>query len=78
MNKSILSIAILISGFGFSQTIIQDTTLTQNQQQNAANTVLSVNRSKGVIVGGYAQVDYNQPEGDNGNLDVHRLVMLLG
>ena len=78
MNKSILSIAILISGFGFSQTIIQDTTLTQNQQQNAANTILSVNRSKGVIVGGYAQVDYNQPEGDNGNLDVHRLVMLLG
>ncbi len=78
MNKCILSIAILVSTFGFSQTIIKDTTLTQNQQQNAANTILSVNRSKGVIVGGYAQVDYNQPEGDNGNLDVHRLVMLLG
>ena len=78
MNKCILSIAIFISGLGFSQTIIIDTTLTQNQQQNAANTILSVNRSKGVIVGGYAQVDYNQPESDNGNLDVHRLVMLLG
>ena len=31
-----------------------------------------------MTVGGYAQVDYNQPEGDNGNLDVHRLVVLLG
>ncbi len=32
----------------------------------------------GVIVGGYAQVDYNQPEGKNGELDVHRLVLLFG
>ncbi|NNL15179.1 MAG: hypothetical protein HKO81_00885 [Flavobacteriaceae bacterium] len=78
MRNVILSFAILLSGLGFSQTIVQDTTSTQNQQQNAVNTILSVNRSRGVIVGGYAQVDYNQPEGKNGNLDVHRLVMLLG
>ena len=70
--------AILISSFGFSQTISQDTTATKNQQQNAVQNILSGNISKGVTVGGYAQVDYNQPEGLNGKMDVHRMVMLLG
>ncbi len=78
MKISILSIAILVSSLGFSQSISQDSTSTKNQQQNAAQTILTNNLPKGVTVGGYAQVDYNQPEGDNGNLDVHRLVMLLG
>lgn len=78
MKKAILSIAFLISGFGFAQTISQDTTTTKNQQQNAAQNILSGNISKGVTVGGYAEVDYNQPEGQNGKLDVHRMVMLLG
>ena len=78
MNKTILTLTILVSTFGFSQSISQDTTSTKNQQQNAAQNILSGNISKGVTVGGYAQVDYNQPEGDNGTLDVHRLVMLLG
>lgn len=78
MKKPILTLTILISSFGFSQSISQDSTATKNQQQNAAQTILSNNLPKGVTVGGYAQVDYNQPEGDNGTLDVHRLVMLLG
>jgi len=78
MNKTILALTILISTFGFSQTISQDSTATRNQQQNAVQNILNGNISKGVTVGGYAQVDYNQPEGDNGTLDVHRLVMLLG
>ena len=78
MKKTILTLTILISTFGFSQSISQDSTSTKNQQQNAAQTILNGNLSKGVTVGGYAQVDYNQPEGDNGTLDVHRLVMLLG
>ena len=77
MKKITLSIAILVSSFGFSQTISQDTTAT-NQQQNAAQNILNGTLSKGVTVGGYAQIDYNQPEGKNGNLDVHRMVMLLG
>ena len=78
MKLTILILTILVSAFGFSQSISQDSTSTKNQPQNAANKILSVNKFKGVIVGGYVQVDYNQPEGDNGNLDVHRLVMLLG
>lgn len=77
MKKTILPLAILMSIFGFSQTISQDTTAV-NQQQNAVQNILSGNISKGVTIGGYAQVDYNQPEGRNGELDVHRMVMLLG
>jgi len=77
MNKITLSIAILVSSFGFCQTVSQDTTAT-NQQQNAAQNILSGTLSKGLTVGGYAQIDYNQPEGKNGKLDVHRMVMLLG
>ena len=70
--------AILASSFSQSQITQIDSTTAQNQQQNAVNRILSVDRSSGVIVGGYAQVDYNQPEGLNGNLDVHRLVLLVG
>lgn len=77
MKKTLLPMAILMSAFGFSQSISQDSTVT-NQQQNAAQNILSGNISKGVTVGGYAQVDYNQPEGDNGLLDVHRMVLLIG
>ncbi len=78
MKKAILSMAILVSSFGFAQNTTDDTATTKNQQQNAAQTILNGNLKKGVTVGGYAQVDYNQPEGGNGKLDVHRLVMLLG
>jgi hypothetical protein len=35
--------------------------------------------SKGLSIGGYAQIDYNEADGSEpGNLDVHRLVMFLG
>ena len=78
MKTLILSIALIISGALHAQTISQDTTATKNQQQNAAQNILNGNSSKGITVGGYAQVDYNQPEGANGTMDVHRLVMLLG
>ncbi len=51
-----------------------------NQDFNAASLLLS--SPKKLTVGGYGQIDYNQPFGDNkiqnGKLDVHRLVILLG
>jgi hypothetical protein len=38
--------------------------------------------NRSLTIGGYAQIDYNQPFGngvsENGNLDVHRLVLLFG
>ncbi|RMZ50666.1 hypothetical protein EB822_07075 [Flavobacteriaceae bacterium PRS1] len=77
MNKAILLFAIFISTFGFSQNTSKDT-ITTNQQQNAVNTILSSKNSKGITIGGYGQVDYNQPEGKNGKLDVHRFIIFLG
>jgi len=77
MNNAILLFAIFISTFGFSQNTSKDTIAT-NQQQNAVNTILSSKNSKGITIGGYGQVDYNQPEGKNGKLDVHRFIIFLG
>ena len=77
MKKAISTIAILVSSFGFTQNIAQDT-IAINQQQSASQQILNNNVSNKITLGGYAQVDYNQPEGDNGTLDVHRLVILLG
>ena len=77
MHKAILLLAIFISTFGFSQNTSKET-ITTNQQQNAVNTILSSKNSKGITIGGYGQVDYNQPEGKNGKLDVHRFIIFLG
>ena len=53
-----------------------------SQQQNTAQRLLAADSDKSLIVGGYGQGDYNQPFGNgnlnNGNLDVHRLVLLFG
>ena len=53
---------------------------TQNESPNAASKLL-VSENK-LTLGGYGQLDYNQPlDKDlmkNGVLDVHRLVLLLG
>lgn len=51
-----------------------------NQYTNTADNLLS--KDSKLIVGGYGEVHYNQPlDGstyNNGNLDVHRVVMLFG
>ncbi|MGM0377407.1 MAG: hypothetical protein ACQEQ0_11565, partial [Bacteroidota bacterium] len=54
----------------------------QEDEQNAAGTLLEQLQEQNLVIGGYGQVDYNQPlDTDfrrNGKLDVHRLVMLFG
>ena len=77
MKKVTIILAVLISTITFSQTV-SDTTSTNKVQINAAQTILNATQNKGITIGGYAQIDYNQPEGDNGTLDVHRLVILVG
>jgi hypothetical protein len=71
--KKIFSILFLLAGAGF--------VYAQNVPQNTADIVSTETNSK-VQIGGYAQIDYNQPvkEGQmsNGNLDVHRMVLLFG
>jgi len=76
-KKLILLAAVLVTTMGFSQSKI-DSINVNNLQQSAVQTILNGNLQKGVTIGGYAQVDYNQPEGDNGKLDVHRMVLLVG
>lgn len=49
---------------------------------NSAQRILNTVSNKRVTLGGYAQIDYNQPYIDktrsNGKLDVHRMVLLTG
>lgn len=79
MKKLFFSLTIVLTTtLGFSQTLQDSLQFDPQKQQNAAQRILAGNISSGVTVGGYGQIDYNQPEGDNGTLDVHRLVMLLG
>lgn len=67
--KNIRTIAALLIGFiGFAQ---------ENSDETTQN--LGTKISEGVSIGGYAQIDYNEPDGAApGKLDVHRLVMFLG
>lgn len=55
----------------------------QNQQENIGLVERIMNKESGkLVIGGYGQIDYNQPlindQSNNGQLDVHRLVMLFG
>jgi len=67
--KNIRLLAALLIGFiGFAQ---------ENSGESTQN--LGTKISEGVSIGGYAQIDYNEPDGSApGKLDVHRLVMFLG
>ena len=51
----------------------------QEQQNTAGRMMTEENR---LTIGGYGQIDYNQPLDNgtfqNGNLDVHRLVLMFG
>lgn len=71
---------ILFFGFLMLSAIVglqaQQDTITQ--QINAAQRLISTNINKGVTIGGYGEITYNQPESGNGELDVQRLVLLLG
>ena len=71
-------LTVLMSAVAFAQTAPDSLQINPQSQQNAAQRILSGNVSSGVTVGGYGEITYNQPEGDNGTLDVHRMVLLFG
>ncbi|PKA82071.1 hypothetical protein ATE92_0196 [Ulvibacter sp. MAR_2010_11] len=77
MKKLAILSALFITSFSFAQTA-QDSTAINDLQQNSAQRILSGNYGKAVTIGAYGEITYNQPEGDNGELDVQRLVLLLG
>ncbi len=79
MKKVILSLILgATTALSFSQTTQDTISNNPQQQQNAAQRILAASNGNAVTIGAYGEVLYNQPEGDNGTLDVQRLVVLLG
>ncbi len=69
INKIITSIMLVMA-------------LLSGHAQNTSQRLLENERDRNLVIGGYGQIDYNQPFGENqlnnGNLDVHRMVLLVG
>ena len=77
-KKTSLFIALFFVSFLMAQTQMDTITFDPQRQLNAAQRLLSGNYASTVTVGAYGEILYNQPEGDNGELDVQRLVLLFG
>jgi len=73
-------IVLVIAILSITEAIGQDSISQNNQMLNRASSMLVSDRK--LNVGGYGQIDYNQPFVNgtiqNGKLDVHRLVLLFG
>ncbi len=78
MRKLFLLAAFITTATGVAQTASDSISQDPQLQINAAQRLLSGNYGKAVTVGAYGEVTYNQPQGDNGELDVQRLVLLFG
>ena len=78
MKNPILLFAVFCTALLSAQTVTDSITLDPQKQLNAAQRILSGNYASAVTIGAYGEMLYNQPEGDNGELDVQRLVLLLG
>lgn len=78
MRKPTLLFAVLFTAVLSAQTQTDSITLNPQKQLNAAQRLLSGNYASAVTMGAYGEMLYNQPEGDNGELDVQRLVLLMG
>ena len=73
-------IGLLLVGSLSAQVVSTDTTT--NAPLNSIQNILSGNGAKRITLGGYGQIDYNQPLNDtarsNGKMDVHRMVIFMG
>jgi len=80
MNKISFSICLFFGVFTLihAQQASDSITFDPQKQLNAAQRLLSGNYASAVTVSAYAEALYNQPEGDNGELDIQRLVLLFG
>ncbi len=75
MKRLLVLSTFLIANFAISQTV-SDSTKT-DQQVNSSQRMMS-KVDKKLTIGGYGEITYNQPESQNGELDVQRLVMMFG
>jgi len=75
--KNMKLLILFLSVFSFTSLTAQEKT---EVLKNSSEKMIE-NESK-LTIGGYAQMDFNQPVGDgvyhNGTLDVHRMVLLFG
>ena len=78
MKKLIVLIILVMVSVVSAQTAQDTITFDPQKQLNAAQRLLSGNYGKAVTLGAYGEMTYNQPESNNGELDVQRLVLLVG
>ena len=77
--KSITFLSIFLFATFLTAQVATDSANTVSQLQiNSTQRILSGKSDTALTIGAYGEMSYNQPEGDNGKLDVHRLVMFLG
>ena len=76
MKRIVLLSALLISNILFSQ--IDKDSISDKIDENAAQKLISNTQKRSLTIGGYGEATLNLPEGENGELDVQRLVLLIG
>ena len=72
---ALLTVLCLVSTLMFSQK--ETDTIKDPNVGNAAQRLIS-KTDKSLTIGGYGEATFNLPEGENGELDVQRLVLLFG
>jgi len=78
MKKITLFTALFIASLTFAQTAQDSTKVTSDKQVNSAQRMMANASGSPLTIGGYGEITYNQPEGANGELDVQRLVLMMG
>lgn len=78
MKNYLTFLILLLSFVNHAQTKKDSIQFDAQKQQNAAQRILSGNFASQVTIGGYGEINYNQPEGKNGELNVTRMVLLVG
>lgn len=76
MLRKFLFAGILLSSFIVSAQTPNDSI--PQLTQNTADRLLTKNQKSPLTIGGYGEITYNQPESDNGELDIQRLVLMFG
>ncbi|MCM4168751.1 hypothetical protein KCTC52924_02443 [Arenibacter antarcticus] len=78
MKKSIYLLALFFTATMLGQVHTDSSDLDSQNRINSTHNLPSGINGSAVTLGAYGEMLYNQPEGDNGELDVQRLVLLLG
>ena len=78
MKKSALLFASFITAVSFSQTVPDSLDVNPQHQSNATQNILSTHPDKKLTIGGYGEIQYEQPEGQDGELNLERMVLFFG